>query len=131
MIFWNFTEVPMLELCFGWWSYHAMYPMFPSSLLISSYHHWKKGSGGTYIYIFFPTHSINCSNRRAQRDKCHLTFTFSVISWINIFLPTALSLTDSSNFFYLVYTNIKDPYHWLIKQALFLLFHKYSFFCLL
>lgn len=103
----------MLKLCLS-------HTTFPSSFVISSCHHWGKkrgGKGGTYVYISFSksfNHFIDHRNRRAQRDKCHLTFTFKVTSCVSTFLPTVPSFTNSSVFSSC--TRTSSPYHRLVNS---------------
>lgn len=67
------------------------------------------GRGGTYVYISSSksfNHFIDRRNRRAQRDKCHLTFIFKVTSCVSTFLHTVPSFTNLC--FQLLYMDIKS-----------------------
>lgn len=59
----------------------------------------KKTEGAHVSIYLFLHHCINCGNRRVQREKCHLTFTFKVVSQSQYFLHAFPSFNNSSNFF--------------------------------
>lgn len=81
-------------------------------------------------FFFSLNHCVNCRNGKARETKAiwHLPFTFTVGPCTHTLLRAAPSFTNSFHFFQLVYTDSRNPYHWFIKESLFILFCEHVFF---